>query len=73
MAMIWMNVDKPTRKCTVHLSECRFVKGKKDTPYKGDGILKRDGGWLCFDSIGSAIKHYEREHPHYLLVDCSCP
>ncbi len=70
--MLWMNVDKPTKRCTLHLSQCRFVKGKKETTYKGDGEIKRDGGWLSFQSLEGAVEHYESRYSNYDLINCSC-
>lgn len=44
--MVWMNIDKPIKKCTIHQdSSCTYVKNKKETQYKGIEELKRDGGW----------------------------
>ncbi|WP_281179246.1 hypothetical protein [Vulcanibacillus modesticaldus] len=34
--MVWMNIDKPTKKCTIHSdANCTYVKKKKETLYKG--------------------------------------
>lgn len=46
----WMNVDKPTKTCVLHIEGCLYEKQKKETKWKGVGSLKRDGGWLRFNS-----------------------
>lgn len=43
--MFLVNVDKPTRTCTIHKEGCRYVL-KNETPLKGIGELKDDGGWV---------------------------
>jgi hypothetical protein len=53
--MIWVNLDKPTKKLTIHTNlSCIYVLNKKETPNKGIGKLKRDGGWISFTSIEEA-------------------
>lgn len=44
----WVNVDKPTRMCTIHGGGCTYEENKSETPLKGVGQLRRDGGWLSF-------------------------
>ncbi len=59
--MFWVNVDEPdNRKCTIHREECRYVL-RSETPYKGIGRLKRDGGWFPFPSLEEAENHCKRE------------
>ena len=56
--MIWVNVDKPTKKLTIHTNpNCIYVLNKKETLNKGIGKLKRDGGWISFISIEEAQMH----------------
>ena len=50
----WVNVDKPTKKCTIHAEGCQFERGKYETPLKGIGELRKDGGWLSFSSLEEA-------------------
>jgi len=50
----WVNVDKPTKTCTIHVRGCEYENRKGETEYKGIGNLKRDGGWLSFDSLKGA-------------------
>ena len=57
----WVNVDKPTKRCVIHREECRYEQAKSGTPLKGINELKRDGGWIPFNSIGEAQNYYERE------------
>jgi len=59
--MFWVNVDKPDNKtCTIHSEGCGHIL-KSETPYKGIGELKRDGGWFCFASLEEAENYYQRE------------
>jgi len=57
----WVNVDKPTKTCTIHVKGCEYENRKRETEYKGISKLKRDGGWLAFDSLESA-QVYCKEH-----------
>jgi acyl-coenzyme A thioesterase PaaI-like protein len=66
--MVWMNVDKPTRNCTLH-SNCTYLRNKKETQLKGVGELKRDGGWLSFKNRNEALKFYKGEYSEFLLID----
>jgi len=50
----WVNVDKPTKTCTIHVRGCEYDNRKIETEYKGIGNLKRDGGWLPFESLKEA-------------------
>jgi hypothetical protein len=53
--MIWVNVDKPTKRCTIHANpNCVYVIRKRETSYKGIEKMKRDGGWLSFSTIEDA-------------------
>ena len=67
----WLNVDIPT-KSFLHSEGCRFEVGKKATPHKGIGELKRDGGWLSFSSILEAKKFFEQKYPNKTLFIHSC-
>ncbi|MHA1581050.1 MAG: hypothetical protein ACTSYM_00885 [Candidatus Baldrarchaeia archaeon] len=63
--MIWVNVDKPLRTCTIHSSNCIFVIRKQETKYKGINKIKRDGGWIPFESLEEAYKFCEEKFPNY--------
>ena len=68
--MVWLNVDKPTKKCTLHMnSSCTYMQKKSETPYKGIGHLKRDGGWLSFNDVKQATIYQETNFPIYQLID----
>ncbi|ODA39420.1 hypothetical protein [Desulfosporosinus sp. BG] len=44
--MIWLDVDKPTHKCTLHTDgSCTYWQKKRETKFKGLGKLKYDGGY----------------------------
>lgn len=70
---VWVNVDKPTKKCTIHSGQsCTFVKKwvpKMPTPYKSLGLpLSRDGGWIEFGKLGDAEKYCRKEFSDYTVV-----
>jgi len=73
-ATYWVNVDKPTKTCTIHTDGiCEFERGKYETPYKGIGKLKRDGGWLHFSSREEAQEYYNRiwaSTGYRLIIHC---
>jgi len=58
--MVWMNIDIPTRRNIIHSDTCVYVLNKKQTPLKGIGRLRRDGGWLPFNSA-EQVECYSRE------------
>lgn len=52
---IWLNIDIPLKRCTVHGDpKCPYVQNMVETRYKGIDRLKRDGGWLRFGHIREA-------------------
>jgi hypothetical protein len=64
--MVWLNVDKPTKKCTLHMNDsCTYLLKKSETPYKGIGNLKRDGGWLSFADPKLASLYHQSNLPEY--------
>lgn len=68
--MIWLNVDKPTKKCTLHTDgSCIHWQNKRVTPFKGLGKLKHDGGWLNFVSSEQAMLYYQSNFPEYEFID----
>lgn len=70
--MVWVNVDLPTKSCTIHNNlDCVYVKNKKDTPYKGIDLLKRDGGWISFENSEEANWFFQDQYARYkLIVHC---
>lgn len=65
---VWLNIDKPTKKCTIHGSpNCIYVTGKAETPNKGIDELKRDGGWLRFHNEYKAADYQQLHFPDYNL------
>ena len=71
----WMNVDTPTKTCTMHRVGCRYEVGKYEIDRKGIEELKEDGGWLSFESLPHAEAHYHKtyEQRHYALsLGCRC-
>ena len=43
-ALLWLNVDRPTKTAVLHSTGCRHERAKMETPLKGIGALKKDGG-----------------------------
>ena len=70
--MVWLNVDIPTKKCTLHRDGCN-LKPRQEPRYKGFGELKRDGGWLSFNSDDEAEAYYRRDWRQrgYEWIRCS--
>ena len=55
----WVNISVPSRVPTVHREDgCRFVQRKRESPAKGVGRLKGQGGWLPFPSWDAAQTAY---------------
>ena len=48
--MVWVNIDIPTKRCTIHSETCIHVQNRRETKYKSVNKLKRDGGlaFFCF-------------------------
>ena len=68
--MIWVNIDKPTQRCTIHTNgKCGFLNNRRLTPYKGLGTLKKHGGWLKFDGIVLARKYCKKNFRGYKLIE----
>jgi len=68
----WVNVDKPTKKCIIHREGCRYEQAKTETPLKGIGELKDDGGWVSFPSRGEVENYCKREWEHKGYVVRMC-
>jgi hypothetical protein len=55
--IIWINIIKPTKKCTIHTSlSCPYVLSIEETNRKGIGNLKIDGGWISFNNYIESIE-----------------
>lgn len=57
----WLNVDFPTGSCVLHKTGCVYETEKRETPLKGMGEYKRDGGWISFESVATAEAEYRRD------------
>jgi hypothetical protein len=75
--LVIVNVDKPLKTFTAHTSpECPFVQRyMKETPNKGVGSIKRDGGWFHFDSVSemkasSEVSSYREEYEWIVCSKC---
>lgn len=58
MMTVWLDIDEPNRKLTLHTGDCRHVWKAGRAQYKpiadridGEG---RDGRWVRFDSLDAA-------------------
>jgi hypothetical protein len=68
--VIWVNIDKPTQRCTIHTNrQCGFLRNKYATPLKGIGILKKNGGWISFDGIVLAREYCKENYRKYKLIE----
>jgi len=73
--MYWLNIDKTTKKCVIHINGCSYERKKEETLWKGISELKRDGGWLSFTSMDEAERHFRNEwskQGYELSRDCRC-
>ena len=68
--MVWLNVDKPTTKITLHTdNSCYYVQTKGETSLKGLGDLKIDGGWLSFSSKEDVRAYCQSNFPQYKFTE----
>ena len=68
--MVWLNVDKPIKKCTLHMNiSCTHLQKKSETRYKGIEYLKRDGGWMSFADPKLAKLFHQSYLPEYEFID----
>ncbi len=77
--MVWLNIDKPCKRCTIHIEPCRYVsyyvKGEGNPQLKGIDKVERDGGWLSFSSIGEAEDCWKQDWEpkrYNMKRGCSC-
>jgi len=59
--MFWVNIDIPTKTCTMHTGDCIDTKRRRETKLKGVGLLKRDGGCLSFGTFVETEKYCKQE------------
>lgn len=77
--MVWVNIDRVFKTCTIHMERCRYVsyyvKGEGKPQFKGIEELKRDGGWFSRNSIGEARDFCKRDWEpkgYNIKRGCSC-
>ena len=69
--MIWLNLDKSTKKCTIHTNiKCRYILNKKETRLKGINTIKKDGGWISFPDLSSTEEFCMSEYIGYSMSNC---
>lgn len=66
----WLNVDIPTRSCTLHSMGCTYETKKAETPHKGLGRLKEHGGWLSFEGPKAAEAYCRAQYPKMDFKKC---
>ncbi|WP_147535466.1 hypothetical protein [Bacillus marasmi] len=69
---VWINIDHPTKRFSLH-KVCIYTDKMSETPYKGVGTLKRDGGWLQVKNLQAAEDFYADYYPHYEFVNHCIP
>ena len=68
--MVWLNVDIPTEKITLHADpNCYYVQTKGETSLKGLGNLKIDGGWLSLSSKEDVRVYCQSNFPQYKFTE----
>lgn len=67
---MWLNVDIPTKKLTLHEDYCTFIP-KKEMKYKGIYGFLRDGGWLFFETRYDALVETAHKHEGYACGFCN--
>jgi hypothetical protein len=67
---MWLNIDKPTKKVTLHGDTCTYIP-TSDSKYKKLNGLLRDGGWLHFVNREQALIHQEENYSDYKSGHCS--
>ncbi|MEL1135061.1 hypothetical protein AAC978_07735 [Desulfitobacterium sp. THU1] len=69
---MWINIDKPTKKVTLHEKHCSFVP-TTDSKYKKINNMGRDGGWKEFKNREEALRFYGDNFPEFKRGFCySC-
>jgi hypothetical protein len=61
---VWVNIDHPTKRFSLH-RVCIFNEKMAETPFKGVGTLKRDGGWILLENMDAAVNLYVEDYPEY--------
>lgn len=65
----WLNIDYPTNIVRLHREECRWCK-PSETPLKGVGVMKQDGGWLSFNSYKEAHIEFKKNYSNMNWKPC---
>ena len=67
--MVIVNIDKPNKTFTIHETTCTYAGKAAETPFKGFGTLKRDGGWLLFNDRTASVVRHDAEFSDYDIID----
>lgn len=68
--VVWVNVDIPSKHFVFHSAlSCNYVGKMEETPFKGIGRLKRDGGWLSFDDRRTALTTHVEKFEGYKVIE----
>ena len=69
LKMIFMNVDFPEKKCTVHKKACAFILST-ETANKGIGRNLIDGGWYHYPTLADAEDVYKEKYADLKFKKC---
>jgi len=67
---IAINVDRPTRRITLHTPACKWWHKHMPTTRKGEKEELRDGGWIFYKSKSAATKYVVKHHPNFTVSKC---
>lgn len=60
--MLYVNVDRPLKRCVIHQQHCTHIYARKN---KALNEMGPDGGWFEFATYGDASKFFlERGKPY---------
>lgn len=67
----WLNVDKPSKRSTLHKASCSHIARRRMAKFKGVGEMGRDGGWFACSNIEQAKARAKKEGKGYEFIECS--
>lgn len=71
----WLNIDKLTLKCVLHVDGCRHVENARyGSKWKDFESIGKWGGWLKFNTREEALDYYNQHlrSIYELKLGCSC-
>ncbi|MGE5372662.1 MAG: hypothetical protein ACM3QZ_11800 [Solirubrobacterales bacterium] len=68
---VWLDVDTASGICTIHGNQnCCIAGSREETPVKGVGRLRDEGGWMVFRARDEATEYCKRNFPGYNVTVC---